>query len=139
MTAQERPSLGQPPHLTLPHTQCSHRNTYKDLERRPARGRRGKKSLRRARWGQERGLWRGGGVAQILNSCETKPASSGTGRSGGRGTIPARPPSRPSTVAHNKVQICPVHSSTPFPTCDLTEGHQEMLAQAHTAGFGKGV
>lgn len=54
MTAQERPSLGQPPHLTLPHTQCSHRNTYKDLERRPARGPRGKKSLGR-RGGGRRG------------------------------------------------------------------------------------
>lgn len=106
MTAQERPSLGQPPHLTLPHTQCSHRNTYKDLERRPARGRRGKKSLRRARWGQE-------GVGcpdpkQLQD--KTSQRHAGRGRVAG-GDCPRAAPQPPGTVAYNKVQICPADRS----------------------------
>lgn len=112
MTAQERPSLGQPPHLTLPHTQCSHRNTYKDLERRPARGPRGKKSL-----GRRGGGRRGACPDPKLLQDKTSQPPAGQAECG-RGTVPTRPPSCPSRVAYNKVQICPadpaVHSSTPF-------------------------
>lgn len=128
MTAQERPSLGQPPHLTLPHTQCSHRNTYKDLERRPARGPRGKKSLGR-RGGGRRGL------VQIPNCCKTKPASRMRDRrNGGRGTVPARTPSCPSRVAYNKVQICPADQFIPphlSPRANSVQATKRCLAR-HT-------
>lgn len=57
----------------------------------------------------------GGGLVQIPNCCKTKPASRMRDRrSGRRESVPTRPPSCPSRVAYNKVQICPADQSFPL-------------------------
>lgn len=128
MTAQERLSLGQPPHLTLPHTQCSHRNTYKDLERRPARGPRGKKSL-----GRRGGGRRGACPDPKLLQDKTDQPHAGQAE-WQEGDCPHAAPQLPkqSCLQQSANLPCrPAHSSTPFSTCRLTPGHQEMLGRAH--------
>lgn len=137
MIAQERPSRGQPPHLTLPHTQCSHRNT----SRAASAAAEGAGDGRKAR-AAEVGAGVSGAAGPRSKAAPTAKTANGRRRGGSCGR--ERPPSEQQTLAQllttkwkSALQADPF-----FHTFSHVRPHHQhlMFAETHSQiGFSKGV